>query len=557
MSYIAPNSDVFILRGVSLDRNYQHTLYQESIENQFNKIANNHIKKEFNRYSYQRAGKGKIRVEALADDLYDCNYMAFRNTAYGNKWFYAFIDSVEYINDNCTEISYTIDVMQTWYFDYDLGQCFVEREHTLTDNFGENVIPEDINGNFSYISNKREELTFDSDEMYLIVNYLPNNKFIEYVDETGEVHDRQADLPPYQLLRADVKNKMFMGYTYYGIGTSKTLINQKIPQRMLTGILNWCSNSENGSIINIVQVPKHIFEDLYVHNKDKFLLNKLITESLNFKYSHKSGSYAPKNKKLYIYPYKKIEVSNNKGKKVEFRWELFKFESLNNIGSATFQLEAVVEPSPDMSLFPKDYKNIQFDYENEISYSDYPEVSWSVDSFSKWWSENKSSWSMSILAQAIIGIAAAYTGLGIFAASSFTGIAQSISQLKDAKNVPDNIYGVNSYSPIPLTQNRMGYYFYEMGISGEEAKVIDDYFSMFGYAIKEVKIPNIKSANPSSLRPTWNYIKTQECVIHASAGRGLPAEDEEKIAKIYNNGITFWNDLSKVGNYNENNAPRA
>ena len=108
MAYIAPNSDVYILKGVPLDRSYNHTLLQSTETAQYNTFYS-YRKYTLTNQSYQRAGKGKIRVALLADNLYDCNYIMFKNTSYGSKWFYAFINSVDYINDNATEINYTID----------------------------------------------------------------------------------------------------------------------------------------------------------------------------------------------------------------------------------------------------------------------------------------------------------------------------------------------------------------------------------------------------------------------------------------------------------------
>src|SRR5699024_5529024 len=39
---------------------------------------------------------------------------------------------------------FELDVMQTWYFDYELLPSFVEREHSVTDNVGENIVPENL-----------------------------------------------------------------------------------------------------------------------------------------------------------------------------------------------------------------------------------------------------------------------------------------------------------------------------------------------------------------------------------------------------------------------------
>ena len=69
----------------------------------------------------------------------------FQNTSFGIKWFYAFITNVEYINNETSEITIEIDVMQTWHFDYTVNQCFVEREMAATDDIGGNLVPETLN----------------------------------------------------------------------------------------------------------------------------------------------------------------------------------------------------------------------------------------------------------------------------------------------------------------------------------------------------------------------------------------------------------------------------
>lgn len=65
--------------------------------------------------TYQRVNKGTMRVGLSADSCYDCNYLMFQNSGFGSKWFYAFITSVEYVNNAVTEITFEIDVMQTWF----------------------------------------------------------------------------------------------------------------------------------------------------------------------------------------------------------------------------------------------------------------------------------------------------------------------------------------------------------------------------------------------------------------------------------------------------------
>ena len=87
------------------------------------------------------------------------NYLAFQNPDYSNKWFLAFIDSVEYIGDKNTKINITIDHLSTWFDYWTPKACFVTREHANTDVAGDNLIPESfemgeyvVNGNITELT---------------------------------------------------------------------------------------------------------------------------------------------------------------------------------------------------------------------------------------------------------------------------------------------------------------------------------------------------------------------------------------------------------------------
>lgn len=141
--YIEPNTTIRILKDCPLDTTYDHTVFFKAKAEQTTYFSSL-TKYTLNNQTYQRVNKNTMRVQYKADDLYDCNYIMFQNTNFGNKWFYAFIKSVEYVNNITCQVEYEIDVMQTWFFDYTLGQCFVEREHSATDVAGDNTVPENL-----------------------------------------------------------------------------------------------------------------------------------------------------------------------------------------------------------------------------------------------------------------------------------------------------------------------------------------------------------------------------------------------------------------------------
>ena len=81
-------------------------------------------------------------------------------------------------------------------------------------------------------------------------------------------------------------------------------------------------------------------------------------------------------------------------------------------------------------------------------------------------------------------------------------------------------------------------------IKAEYARVIDDYFSMYGYKINRVKIPNVTG------RPNWNYVQTSDL----NAIGAIPVPDMAKLKQMFNAGVTFWHSGANVGNYTLGNA---
>ena len=77
----------------------------------------------------------------------------------------------------------------------------------------------------------------------------------------------------------------------------------------------------------------------------------------------------------------------------------------------------------------------------------------------------------------------------------------------------------------------------------EMAKQIDDYYSMYGYLVSEIKVPNVVG------RRSWNYVKTNGSSV---VGK-VPAGTLAQINRLFDRGITFWH-VNDVGNYALDNS---
>jgi len=83
-----------------------------------------------------------------------------------------------------------------------------------------------------------------------------------------------------------------------------------------------------------------------------------------------------------------------------------------------------------------------------------------------------------------------------------------------------------------------------MSVRYEYAKMIDDYFNMYGYKVNRLATPNIHK------RAHWDYIKTIDVNIEGN----IPENDLAKIRDLFNNGITFWHNASTFLNYSSSNS---
>lgn len=145
--YIEPNSTIQLMKNVPLNSRQTDTFWFPDLSTQYS-FFTGYVGSglTFSKQYYQRVNRNYCKLDVNPELLHECNYMRFQNTAYGSKWFYAFILDSDYINDNTAIIHYKIDPIQTWLFEpsTSLGECFVEREHTATDVAGENLEDEPV-----------------------------------------------------------------------------------------------------------------------------------------------------------------------------------------------------------------------------------------------------------------------------------------------------------------------------------------------------------------------------------------------------------------------------
>lgn len=544
MSYISPSGNIWLLHGVPIDKTYQNTLYWNTTPGGGGKTAQQNyflsqtfIKYSFTNQYYSRHTKGSIRVQVLADNVLDCNYLVFQNSSFGaGKYFYAFITSVEYINNSVTQVNFELDVIQTWFFDFEIEPCFIERMHPATDLKYSNIVPEPLEpGEYIYQNISHETIT---SELVVIIAVV-------------EVVDGKSQGKRY--------GKIYGGCSLYACPIGDTIaINNKISEYI----------AQPDSIVSIYLAPRCLLSDEIVFEPTVATALtvddvKTGTEELVFAlpspstaYMKKFGDYTPHNNKLYSYPFAMLEVFTAEGAKADYRYEFFNNEGQ---GNPSFLYGGSVTNPVELVLIPKGYKigssssQVQKLSGESISLKDYPLCSWNVDAYKAWVAQNALPFSYKavgtmgqIALQAATGNALGIAGTVIEFATS------SLSQAYKASIEADQMHGQTKGSA-SVAAEIQGFYFAHKVINESSARMIDSFFDRFGYAIKQ--IGNVSRHN----RKYFTYVKTVGCTLHGS----MPSEDEDLICKLHDNGITYWDalqtsaDNGDIGNFNlaANNSP--
>ena len=167
---INPNTQIDFFPDLGISDN--DTLYFASVESKNNYFNSLQKIASVTNYSYNRRERGVLKVQLPMVSAYKIGYMRYKNSSFENFWFYAFVDSVEYDNNETAIIRFHIDVMTTYMGVFELGQCFIERQHTISDEIGENIADEGL-GTGEYIIEQEHRTGFFNEYMISIV-YLPS-----------------------------------------------------------------------------------------------------------------------------------------------------------------------------------------------------------------------------------------------------------------------------------------------------------------------------------------------------------------------------------------------
>lgn len=288
---IAPSTNIQLLE-CPLTSDQRHQLTWSSTQDQF-EYFNSLPKLSIEDNTYQRTQEGAyIRIPDIYENISKYNYCMYQNEAWGNKWFYAFITKIEFVNTKMSNVYIETDVIQTWFNDITLKPMFIEREHVSDDTVGKHTIPENLELGDYVIQNltKIDELT-DLAFILTATKVAGDEANIDNVTRMG--------------------NMLYSGVTY-----CYTELVQ-----LAVAIQKYVQFNETDAITNIYAVPKS-----FVKQEDwnkKILAAEVQAVSREIQKPNTLYNYLPVNKKLLTFPYCFLTLSNNRGQSNNYRFEDF------------------------------------------------------------------------------------------------------------------------------------------------------------------------------------------------------------------------------------------
>lgn len=548
------------LLNVPLENDYKNTLYFADKTAQYNYFSSR-IVKSYTDFSYQRKDN-VIRIPENYDDLQICNYVMYQNEGYSNKWYYAFITEMHYINDEHTQISIETDCMQTWMFDYTIKPSFVEREHVKNDTRYLHTVPEDLDIGIEMVVNDVVSKLYDDFYIIIASNYNPytNTKYAGMTIYGGVPSGAQ-----------------WFAFHFNPINLSSDETFIKEWNALVKFITKSAEDGEAESIQSIFAVPKEIIKKYIGENhmvlKSTWLENEFGTETLNVERPSKIAGYTPKNNKLFCFPYSYILGSNNAGSSNIYKFEDFYYfdgdeldleemtNNMNHTSDCSFVIHQVPCEGGSITAFPTSYKgnvgNKGFigNPGEGLVCAKFPTLSWSSDSYTNWLTQNAVNITTSLGTSAIgavtslaTGAAGGTAGLAMGAvngiSSYFNTITSTLTSIHNANFLPNLSQGNTNAGDVMFSTGQIGFGFYTMSIKPEYALIVDEYFTMFGYKVNRVKIPNVNH------RAKFWFTKT----IGINIDGAIPNKDMQTIKNCYDNGITFWRNAADINNYAVDNA---
>lgn len=578
-----PSGEIYLLKNVPLTASYEHTIDFKDKDEQFNYFMN-FSKYVFDRYTYIRKEREYITVELpirLTDDI---NYMLFRS-ADEERLFYAFVGNKRFINQDVTELTFEVDVFQTYMFDYTFNASYIYQAHIDRWTAEHKPIYSKTDEGLAYGTEYIVESAFkveQSDNIrWLLVSLKDYSAIVEsgYVSEGGTVNPAPSPfacmLVPLVLKTDSINTPYTVKINMYGYsGTIAdyndliSLMNSSAFGDYIQSInlltynpflyydfvddttitVQWKSNAltyttviggktfivlKNASI-SLLQAGNTLAQTDWDNGIENSLPTTEQWEEV------KANPYTTKRdkrfeSKLLCAPYRYNLLADWRNNSVIVKNEYLPTDYI------TLKFAFALSYNAPFRFWVKDYKKDPQGRNASLSQAmglEFPVIS---DAYYSYMLQNKNTIQTNItngMINAGVGIinGAMSKGVGGAVGGAISGAVNVATQVRsenakqaDLKAVPDTV--INSVdSSFNVIDNNAVVTFYRMAICCENEEILAEIFNMSGYKVNRVEVPNLRS------RTRFNYIQT----IGANITGSFSQTDLMRLKDIFNNGVTIW-----------------
>lgn len=347
MANFSPLAEFHLLKNIDIDVSYTHQYYFANptaqrnffLSKQFRTVANG---------TYQRKNSNSIDVPFLADDIRECKYMMWKNTA-SDKWYYAFVTAINYVNPSVSTIVYQLDVYQTYLFDMQWKDSYIEREHCTRYEDGLpviNTVPEGLDYGSSYRILRKAKLEQIPNVAFCIIGCTEN---METTNRQNAIHN--IPLQMWYYIVPIWTSPAFRGFAYFDfndassgntvrLDTIANVLTSFTKDTKLVGKMASChimpfltigttTASISGNIINMDNTSLEVATISGNSGNLKALRIRAVEAEIGYHESTDSHDIYEDfphydESKLLMYPYSFTELTTERGDAMVLRNEYFK-----------------------------------------------------------------------------------------------------------------------------------------------------------------------------------------------------------------------------------------
>lgn len=495
-------------------------------------------------------------LKGVNENLTQCNYLMYQNADISNKWYFAFIDNVQYNSLNSVIISHTIDVWQTYQFDITYYKNLILRSHVAksADAVGRWLAPEPISVAPEF---ERKHTVFNNlswSPQYVLHStsvYNPNTKKYEYKgngtgatlsaeygifvnneDDVQAVIKKYGKMSPAEALKSDNDDEYSNWIADLLTGQIESFeksLNNAVKLISTTSISQL--QDHRNELIGLYAIPK------WVHDStNKYATNNIKTKEVNVSLpiSTLACGYTPRNKKMLTSLCKAYLFYNENGFKLPLKPELFTSETPTfTVKSTELSTNGFLLQVGSYADYTAKTNKISYNCENRLGY----DANTGLDK----------------VLNTLTSVVGVVNAVGSVASQAYAGniggaVQGTVGAVQQSINMIDALgqRGVNTGSSgdvMSITEKRAMPVFADVSPTEAQCRYIDDYLDVYGYAINEIG----KISTYMKNRSNWNYIQVANCNIKVSA----PNDDFNKLKQMFESGVTIWH--KNFGDYDQTN----